>query len=267
MPLAVVLKKDEIAQVFASDDRIFLGEGLVETLRVEEGTPHYADLHWQRLQQSTSALGIAFDLSFDDWCANLAKCIASAQLINGGVKALLSAGRAPRGLAEKGTNPCLFLEAFSYKKNSSAIKLVSAPWLRDGRNPVYQLKSVNYLEAILAARHAQTRGADDALFFNIGECATETTIANLFLIKEGKLFTPSAECGILTGITRGRILLYCRERNIPCYETTINKHMLREADVLFTSNALQGIRAVSAFDALSFDTNHPLLTQLTAFIN
>ncbi len=69
-----------------------------------------------------------------------------------------------------------------------------------------QLKSINYLEAIIARRHALERGADDVLFFNMEQYATETTVANLFIVAKGDILTPAVSQGILPGITRHRIL-------------------------------------------------------------
>ena len=182
MSLRIVFKSLGDSSAFLGNDRIFLGEGLLETIRVDEGKAYFSESHWRRLRQAADALEIFFDLSLCDWQEKLNEYITLSQLHQGGVKVLLSAGTSARGLAARGSNPCLVFEAFQYQISSEAVKLIRAPWRRDSNNPVYRLKSVNYLEGIMAARHAQKAGANDALFFNFNEHATETTIANLFVM-------------------------------------------------------------------------------------
>ena len=177
-------------------------------------------------------------------------------------KAILSGGSAPRGLAEQGQCSQLRLQTFKHTVQTHPLRLVRAPWLRDAANPVYQVKSINYLEAILARRQALALGADDALFFNLQHHATETTCANLFLIHKESLLTPPLVDGVLPGITRSRILTLSRQRNISCQEISLTSTMIEEADAVFTTNSLQGIRAVLSLDGVGFAVDHLLIEQL-----
>lgn len=252
---------------FPTDDRIFLGEGLFETLKVEGSKPCCAYLHWQRLSDSAQKLGIPFDLTFEHWLEHLLHKIKGDNLYNGGIKAILSGGSAPRGLAVRGQMSQLVLQTFNYTVETHPLRLTSVPWLRDAANPVLQVKSVNYLEAIIARRQAITLGADDALFFNFQHHATETTCANLFIIQKQCLLTPPITDGVLPGITRARIFKLAEQHNIECLETSLTKAMLKNADVVFLTNSLQGIRSVSSLDEMIFATDHPLLHQVTSFLN
>lgn len=247
------------APSFASDDRIYLGEGLFETIRISQGKPRYPLLHWERLKNAAHSLAIPFDLTADEWMAGLTTSIQKGGIDHGGVKALLSAGSAKRGLAEQSTLPCLQFEAFTYQACSAPIRLITAPWLRDAHNPVYLFKSVNYLEAIIALRKAKTAGADDALFFNLQHHVTETTIANVFFIYKDTLSTPSLNCGILPGVIRQRLLAIAKKIGIPYSEQEISKDKLLAADAMFVCNALQGIRQVSALDGIPFNHSSLLL--------
>ena len=259
MHTRILIDKGELNLPFAADDRIFLGEGLFETLRVDAFKPCFAFMHWQRLSDSARQLGISFDLSFDDWLDQLIVQIKRDNLYHGGIKVLLTGGSAPRGLAEHGQVSQLTFQTFKYTLQSHPLRLVSAPWLRDAANPIYQLKSVNYLEAILARRQALARGADDALFFNTQHHATETTCANLFLIRNSELFTPALTDGVLPGITRSRILSLCAHQQIACFERSLTQPMFEVADAVFISNSLQGIRSIASLDDLGFESTHPLV--------
>jgi 4-amino-4-deoxychorismate lyase len=247
---------------FSSDDRIFLGEGLIETIRVDQQRPCYPYLHWQRMSQAAMLLGIPFDLTSDVWYDQLIYCIHEAKINGGGIKVILSGGRAPRGLAARGEAPTLLFEAFNYPHHRQALCLVSASWLRDAKNPIYQLKSVNYLESILARRQALACGADDALFFNLDYYATETTIANLFIVKDDQLFTPMLASGVLAGITRGRLLRLAASQGIKSSEVLIDSAKIVEADAVFVTNALQGIRFVKSFDGHRLPVHHSLVSLL-----
>ena len=247
---------------FSSDDRIFLGEGLIETILVDQQRPCYSHLHWQRMRSAAMLLGIPFDLTCDTWYEQLIHCLHEANINEGGIKVILSGGRAPRGLDARGDTPTLIFEAFTYRYHLQTLSIVSASWLRDAKNPIYQLKSVNYLESIFARRQALAAGADDALFFNLDHHATETTVANLFIVKNDKLFTPLLASGVLAGITRGRLLHLSASNGITSSETLIKSAAIVEADAVFVTNALQGIRLVKSFDGHCLPVHHPLISQL-----
>lgn len=252
---------------FTTDDRIFLGEGLFETLKVDKGVPCCADAHWQRLSDSAQQLGISFEISYEEWLHRLLEAIQLDNLQDGGIKAILSGGSAPRGLTAQGRNSQLMLQTFAYKAHTSPLRLISSSWLRDALNPIYRVKSVNYLEAILARREALSLGADDALFFNLHHHATETTCANLFLIHNQCLLTPPLEDGVLPGITRSRIFKYAEQHQLHCMEVSLTKERIINADVVFVTNALQGIQSVGSLDGVSFAVKHSLLKHLKSSLN
>ncbi|KTD13320.1 aminotransferase class IV [Legionella jamestowniensis] len=262
MSTLIFLNKNGKNAPFPMDDRVFLGEGLFETLRIVHGKPCYANLHWQRLQQAAALLGIPFDVSYELWLATLLRCIQAVSMQHGGIKVILSGGSAPRGLTEKATESRLIFDPFHYTKKIEALKLISAPWVRASNNPFYQIKSINYLEAIIARRQAEEAGGEDVLFFNEKQQATETSVANFFIIKNDKVFTPELKSGILAGIIRQRLLAICKANAIACFEEALDKKTLMKADAMFTCNVLQGIRAVSMLDHVPFTTNHPLMVLL-----
>lgn len=242
-----------------ADDRILLGDGLFETLKVVDKTPHYPDLHWSRIKTSAESLGIAFDVTYPSWIAMLQHAIESQNYTVNGLKVILSAGRAPRSLESFGHKPWMLCQTFSYTPPKETLRLVSASWRRDAKNPLYQIKSINYLEAILARREAKASGADDALFFNLDQHATDTTVANLVVIQHDEVITPKLTDGVLPGITRGRLQVLCKSLGVRFQEMSVSREMLMAADALFVTNALFGIRAVSNFDGKSFPVNHPFM--------
>lgn len=252
----------ETGTSFLTHDRIFLGEGLFETIRFEQQKPCYPLLHWQRMTQAAAVLGIPFDLSCNAWYEQLIRSIQTAKIDAGAVKVILGGGVAERGLEQRANFSSLSFNVFDFPLHQQPLRLVSANWRRDARNPIYQLKSVNYLESILARHQAVASGADDALFFNFDHYATETTIANLFIVKHDQLFTPLCTNGVLAGITRGRILDLCMTSGVSCIETSVDSKAIEEADAVFVTNTLQGIRSVKALDGMRIPIHHPLVALL-----
>lgn len=262
MQTHVLLNQQDKGLSIASDNRVFVGEGLFETLAVQAGLPCFAHLHWQRLKNSACALRIPFDVSFDNWRSYLLQQIQQDALFHGGIKVILSAGSAARGLAQQGQEAHMYLYTFTYTPCTEPVRLLSASWLRDEANPVYRHKSVNYLEEIMALRQADAKKDEDVLFFNRKHHATETTCANVFIVKDQQIVTPPIMDGVLPGITRSRIHALCQQQSIVCMEQSITKAMLMEADAVFVCNSLQGIRKVVKIDEHSFVSKHPLVEQL-----
>lgn len=252
---------------FDTDDRIFLGEGIFETIKVENRQPFYPSHHWQRMLAAANQLEIPFSISKSVWHECLSQCIHEAKLQMGGVKVILSGGCAPRGLASKSDLSCLLFKAFRYTTEQQYGTLLSVPWQRDAKNPIYQLKSVDYLESILARRQALSLGADDALFFNTQGHVTETTVANVFMIKDDSLLTPRIEEGVLGGIMRNRILSLARDAGISCLECAIEKKRLLQADMVFITNTLQGLRIITSLDRFPLPLQHPMLAQLQNLVS
>lgn len=248
-----------VTETITSSDRLLLGEGLFETIAVSNGQPQHANLHWQRMKTSANALGIAFDLSLEAWLRVLGQWIEKHGEAQGGLKVILSGGDAERGLLSKGVQSHLLLQFFKVNQSKKPLQLMSSPWLRDANNPVYRHKTVNYLEAILARKQAMSQGADDVLFFNTAGLVTETSTANLFLIRDSRIYTPALSAGLLAGISRQRVLDFCLQAGIDFTEGAINRAELNEGEAVFLSSTLTGIGQVCAIDDRQYQINHPLI--------
>jgi 4-amino-4-deoxychorismate lyase len=266
MPTRITTWSSEESVTIPLSDRLFIGEGLFETIKVTDKTAEFPELHWQRLHNSAKLLGIPFSVSVDEWTRSLAQYIEDAELIQGGIKAILTGGEASRGLAEQGNDTTLIFQSFTYQALSHPVKLISSPWGRDAKNPLYHVKSINYLEAILAKRLALQSGAEDALFFNLSQHAMETCTANVFFILNGELLTPPLADGVLPGITRARIINYCEKNQLVCHERSLSLAMIKQSEALFCCNSLQGIRVISSLDDTKFNESHPLIERLIQVI-
>ncbi|WP_018126193.1 aminotransferase class IV [Balneola vulgaris] len=116
-----------------------------------------------------------------------------------------------------------------------------------------------------AAEEANKLGADDALMLNEEGFISETTIANLFWIKDHTLYTPSVQCDPLTGITRNFILQSCKSESlIEVEEGAYTLNELLSAESVFACNSVREIIPIQQIGDTLFDTGHPVLTQISS---
>ena len=133
-------------------------------------------------------------------------------------------------------------------KSPEAVSLWVCGERRFQRNRLFSHKTLNYLGNILAKREALEKGFDEALFLDTDDKVAETSCHNIFWVKEEKLFTPSSECPVLPGVTRGVLL---RLAELLGYEAVCGSFPLEDilsSDYAFLTNAVAGIVYVSGVD-------------------
>lgn len=113
--------------------------------------------------------------------------------------------------------------------------------------PLANLKSNNYLLYLLAARHAGERGLDDCLVLNSRETVADTAIANVFYFRDGRCYTPPLSDGGVAGVMRRHLLAVLPAAGYEVEERTVAIDDLLNADEVFLTNAIRGIRWVAAF--------------------
>ncbi len=119
------------------------------------------------------------------------------------------------------------------------------------------VKSLNYLNNILAKMEATALGAYDAVLLNHQGEVTEGTTSNVFVALGGRLLTPAHDCGILAGITRNLVLQLARELEIPTEETRLTAADLPIADECFLTNTTVEVLPVTQVDGQSIGDGRP----------
>lgn len=196
----------EAARIAPSDRGFTLGDGLFETLAVHGGEMARLPAHLARLAAGARVLGLPvppFDLP------QVATALLQANGLSDAVLRLtLTRGTGPRGvLPPAQPSPTLLVTAAPMAAPAGPARLVVATVTRrNEHSPLSRIKSLNYLDNILARQEAQARGADDALLLNTQGRVAESTIANVFLVLEGALVTPPLSEGALPGVMRAEIL-------------------------------------------------------------
>ncbi|MGD9850929.1 MAG: aminotransferase class IV [Nitrospirales bacterium] len=245
-----VPEKEATISVF--DHGFLYGDGVYETLRIYQGRPFLLDRHLVRLRHSCELIGLGSPLRDEEWRPILAGMLHRNQLFDAGFRLTIS-----RGAGEMGIDPglCPFptvvvmakvLSSYSRELREQGVRL---ELVSVRRNPLAaqspQIKSLSFLNNILAKQEAAQAGAFDALMLNMDQHVTECTTSNIFFVKQGTLCTPSAECGILKGITREVIMELARDLGLSVEEGHYGVDALLQADECFITNTGMEVMPVS----------------------
>jgi branched-subunit amino acid aminotransferase/4-amino-4-deoxychorismate lyase len=232
--------------IIPADDRGFtLGDGLFETVLWEEGRLVFWAEHFTRLERGCGTLG----LPAPDEATARSAALAAVRVLGetrGAVRLTLTAGSGGRGLDRPAEpDPRLVATAAPAPLAAGPATLATSTVRRNRGSPASRLKTLSYLDNILARREATAAGADEALMLNTdGEVAC-AAVANLFWLKDGVLHTPALECGVLDGVIRARLLTGA---SLPVREVRAGLDAVRGADAVYLTNSLIGIRPVSRLD-------------------
>lgn len=238
------------------------GDGLFETILVKKGTIRLWSYHVDRLYNGLRFLRYAVPASLTP--DRLSEQILELSRENG----TLAAGRVRLALfrGEGGLSdiadpfPHYVIEAAPLPANFLTIneKGLIIDVFPDGRkacDPLSNLKSNNYLLYILAAGYAQDRGLDDCLVLNSRDRLADSTIANLFYVQDGQLFTPPLSEGGVAGVMRRYLIEKLPSAGFRIEEKAVTTTDLLAAEEVFLTNALRCIRWVASFREARY-SNH-----------
>jgi len=245
--------------IYMQDRGFLLADGIFETIRIYQGDPLQFELHWKRLSKSAQFLDIVVPTNKKQLRQAIGQLLAANELAcaDAGIRITLTRGPDKRGLwptdAKQAT---LLISTFSLTTGPSPeFKLITASIKRNHLSPLANIKSLSYLDNILARREAISAGADDAVLLNVAGNVAETSTANIFMVCNDTVITPALSDGALPGIARATILQLCQQMAINIEESTIDTNHLKDADEVFVSNALLPIRAVQSIDNTRFNSN------------
>jgi branched-chain amino acid aminotransferase len=256
--------KQEDARISVFDHGFLYGDGVYETLRAYEGQLFLLDRHLVRLKRSCSLIGLHLPIPFGQWPPLLSEILQRNQLANAVIRITIS-----RGEGEMGLDPSLCRRP-TVVVVARPFKPYPATWLERGitlalvdvrRNPLSaqspRIKSLSFLNNILAKQAAIRAGALDALMLNIDGYLTECTTSNIFFIHAGIINTPSVDCGILDGVTREFVMWIAREEGISVQEGLYTSKELLEAEECFITNTSMEVMPVGHVGKVSIGSICP----------
>lgn len=233
-----------------NDRGLLLGDGLFETLLAVDGELPRLAAHLDRMAAGCATLALPFDR---DEAERRARDVVPAEG-RFAVRLTLTAGSGGRGLDRPAVPlPCLFATAAPSAPVTTPATAIVAATRRNEGSPASRLKTLSYLDNVLARAEATAAGADEAVMLNNRGDLACAGAANLFWIEGGRLFTPSLDCGVLAGVTRARLLAM-----EPVEEVAAGVEALERAEAVFLTNSLIGVRPVSKLGERTF-TPHLLV--------
>ncbi|MCJ2054260.1 aminotransferase class IV [Methylobacterium sp. J-070] len=249
-----------------TDRGLTLGDGLFDTALALGGRVAFEDAHIARLVASAETLGIPAEPErIRDAMRALAGTGDGARLA---IRTTLTRGSGPRGLRPpEDPRPTLFATAAPSARSAAfaSLRLWPTAIARNDTSPAARLKTLGYLDAVLAAREAAAAGFDEALFRNTrGRVACAGT-GNLFALFGQTLVTPPGEDGVLAGIVRGEILRLAPGCGLRAEERSLSLPDLMGAEAVFLTNSLRLLAPVTAVGDTAFPgAEHAAVARLTA---
>jgi branched-chain amino acid aminotransferase len=245
-----------------TDRGLLLGDGLFETMVVFRQQVFRLDDHLDRLLAGARVLRLPVDrTSLAAPADTLARRTPDG---TGVIRLTVTRGPGPRGLRlPPDPKPTIFasLAAWQLKAELPQARLAVATGRRNPTSPLSRLKSLAYLDNVLALEEAVARGADDALILSTGGRISCASAANVFAIRDGMLLTPPEEDGILPGITRRLVLEMAPAMGLAPRETSLHLADLQSADAVFTTNSVALVVNVAAIDDQPLPGSGPALVE------
>jgi branched-chain amino acid aminotransferase len=243
------------AKVSVFDHGLLYGDGVFEGIRVYRKRIFRLDAHLERLYDSARALALTIPYTLSELAEITRQTVRKNEREDAYIRLIVTRGAGALGIDPNSCpRACVIvivddvrvypkeLYAGGIKVMTSATRQVS----HEAFDP--RIKSLNYLKNILAKIDAQQAGAQEAIMLNAQGYVAECTADNLFVIRAGRLLTPSPQDGALGGITRGAIMQLAGEARIPCAESQLTRFDVYTADEAFVTGTGAEIMPVTAAD-------------------
>lgn len=258
-----ILPQEE-AKISVFDHGLLYGDGIFEGIRAYNGKIFAQDQHLDRLYDSAAAISLKIPITKKEMANDIKKTMEANKLTDSYIRLVVTRGIGKLGLdPNKCSTPQIIIitdtiELYSKALYEKGLDIVSVTTIRNHFSALDpKIKSLNYLNNILAKLESIQAGAGEALMLNkdgyVAECAGD----NLFILKNNVLLTPPASVGILIGITRNIIMKLAAEMGIPVKEELMTRYDLYIADECFLTGTAAEIIPVVKIDGRTIGNGRP----------
>lgn len=253
---------DKAKAVTSIYDHGFLyGDGIFEGIRVYNGRIFMFKEHMKRLYDSAKSIAMTIPMSIEELSETTIETVRRTGYKDAYIRLVVSRGVGDLGLdPRKCPRPSIFIIAdsiqlYPQEKYDVGLKVVTCSTRRNSPDVICpQVKSLNYLNNILAKIEVNRAGADEGIMLNPRGYVCEATADNIFVVKNGSIFTPPPYVGVLLGITRQCVFDIAKDLGINMVEINIVMHDIYTADEVFlTGSAAELIPVVNADDRVIGD--------------
>jgi len=237
------------ASVSVFDHGLLYGDGVFEGIRVYNGVIFRFKEHLERLYSSAKSIRLQLPLSPEEMTKAIVETVKRNGLKDAYIRLVVTRGVGDLGVdPRKCRKPSVVIitqyadPSFGAMAKEKGISVIISSVRRDAVDATtHEIKSLNYLNSVLAKQEALDAGADDALMLDRNGFVSEATTTNLFIIKYGEIFTPPSTAGILPGVTRRRIIKLTRELGFNMLENGLTPYDVTNADEAFLTGTLSEI--------------------------
>lgn len=230
------------------------GDGLFESMRMCNGKLQFADYHADRLRSGMKALKLEEHSLFDDYFLRQKTAeLAKKNRIHLNARFRLGIYREGDGLYTPSSNkPGYILEAHrlnneQYELNSKGLIVDVYDEIPKAINRLSNFKTSNALLSVMAGLYQKQHRLDEAIILNQNGFLCESTSSNVFVVYQNQIYTPALSEGCVAGVMRKVVLFLAKQNEIQIVEAQISPEILKEADEVFVTNAVSGIRWVMGY--------------------
>jgi branched-chain amino acid aminotransferase len=235
------------AKISVYDHGLLYGDGVFEGIRLYKGVVFKLKEHVERLYDSAHAIMLQMPMTKEQMTNAVLETLRKNKLRDGYIRLIVT-----RGIGDLGLDPrkcpkastIIIADAIKVYASEAKEKGITTiiSWVR--RDPVdattHEIKSLNYLNSVMAKIEANISGVDEAICLDKNGCVCEGVGENLFIVKKGKIFTPPSSVGALPGITAVTVVELAQKLGYNVTETNITPNQLFNADeVFFTGTAVE----------------------------
>jgi len=258
----LVDEKDAKISVF--DHGLLYGDGVFEGIRVYNSRVFELEAHIKRLYDSAKAIRLEIPMSRSELISAVEKTVQANGVIDGYIRLLVT-----RGVGTLGLNPFICedsrliiiadnIQLYPEELYEKGMKVISATTVRNHPLAIPpQVKSLNYLNNILAKIEALDYEVPEAIMYNHEGYVAEATGDNVFIVRDGVIYTPPAEAGSLEGITRSVVIRLAREENLEVVEKNLTRFDLYVCDEFFLTGTAAEVIGIVEIDGRVIGDSKP----------
>ena len=252
------------AKISVFDHGLLYGDGVFEGIRVYNSRIFELEAHIKRLYESAKAIRLVVPMSKDKLMRAAEKTTKANGVVDGYIRLVVT-----RGVGTLGLNPFICKEGrlfiiadniqlYPEELYEKGMKVISATTVRN--HPLAlppQVKSLNYLNSILAKIEALDNDVPEAVMYNHEGYVAEATADNVFIVRNGVIYTPPVETGALEGITRGIVIKLAKEENLEVVEKNLTRCDLYICDEFFLTGTAAEVIGVVDIDSRIIGAGKP----------
>jgi branched-chain amino acid aminotransferase len=258
------LVDEQDAKISIFDHGVLYGDGVFEGIRVYNGKIFEFDAHLDRLYQSAKAIRLVIPMDKAALADATEQTVRANSVKDGYIRLVIT-----RGVGDLGLDPFLCKEAglFIIASNvqlypeqlyEDGLRVISAVTVRNHPLAIPpQIKSLNYLNNILAKMEAIDAGASEAIMYNHLGYVAEATADNVFIVNDGVVYTPPVQAGSLSGVTRGVVMKLAEGESIKVVEKNLTRFDLYASEEFFLTGTAAEVIGVVEIDGRVIGAGKP----------